>query len=135
MNQEEVSQSLRRVERAIENIHAYMGAHLDDSKGEAKRRHTRYEKKALLAKVQFRNNPLIKEEEIVEARVLDVSAGGMCVVLPSKLRVRKQDEFKFVVYKNNGKELVIKGSGKVVRLTELGEEREVGVKFSGAVEA
>jgi c-di-GMP-binding flagellar brake protein YcgR len=135
LNQEKVNQSLRRVERAIENIHAYMGAHLEDSKGEAKRRHTRYAKKALLARLQFKGNPLIKEDEIVEAKVLDVSAGGMCILVPSSLRVKKQDGFKFIVLKNGGMEQVICGDGKIVRLSEQGNERELGVKFLGRVQS
>lgn len=131
LNQDQVNQALRRVERAIENIHAYMGAHLDDSKGEAKRRHTRYARKALVAKIQFLNNPFIKGDEIVAARVLDVSAGGMGVVVSSNIRAKKQDEFNFIVLK--GTEKVIQGEGKIVRITEEGGEKELGVKFTGEV--
>lgn len=135
MNQDQVNQILRRVERAIENIHAYMGTHLDDSKGEAKRRHTRYSKKELVAKLSFKEHPFLKEDQLIDARVLDVSAGGMCVLLPARVRVKKKDSFSFAVLKNSGKDVVIRGEGKVVRLLDVGDEKEVGVKFRGGVQA
>jgi len=112
-----------------------MGFHLEDSQGEAKRRHTRYAKKELIAKIQFLENPLIPKEQVVESKVIDVSAGGMCVLISSRFRVKKQDELKFVVLKNGGKDQVIRGEGKIVRLMDLGDEREVGVKFTGAVQS
>ena len=133
LNLEEATTQLRRLDRALENISAYLAVHLDDAKGAAKRQHPRYERRELVARFSFTVSQTVPKDRVFIAKVLDVSAGGMCMSVPGNTRIRLKDQFSFVVLKSENQSKVIGGQGKVVRIEEEGDQLSIGVQFTQVV--
>jgi c-di-GMP-binding flagellar brake protein YcgR len=133
LNLEEATSQLKRVDRALAHISAYLAVHLDDVKGAAKRKHPRYERRELVARFSFTVSQFIPKDRVFMAKVQDVSAGGMCMLVPANTRIRLKDQFNFVVLKSESQVKVIGGQGRVVRIEEAGEQLSIGVQFSQVV--
>ena len=129
MNLEEATTQIRRIDRALGHISAYLAVHLDDAKGAAKRQHPRYERRELVTRFSFTVSQLMPKDRVFMAKVVDVSAGGLCMLVPANTRIRLKDQFKFVVLKSENQSKVIGGQGKVVRIEEAGEQLSIGVQF------
>jgi c-di-GMP-binding flagellar brake protein YcgR len=131
LNSEEASSQLRRVDRAIENINAYLAIHMDDQLGATKRKHPRYQKRELISRITFTQSKFLPEDRVYTATVIDVSAGGMCILIPKNVKVSVRDRFSFSVIKSRSQAKIIGGEGKVVRVEPLEEQFSIGVMFTG----
>ena len=118
------------MDRAIENINAYLAVHLDDQVGAAKRKHPRYQKRELVSRITFTQSKFLPEDRVYMAHVQDVSAGGMCILVPNNMKVSMRDKFSFSVIKSNALTKIIGGQGKVVRVEHLDQQLSIGVMFT-----
>jgi hypothetical protein len=121
---------LRRVNRAMENINAYLSHHMDDEEGAKKREHPRFAKKDMQAKFVFWEHPRYRDR-VFESRLHDISVGGMNIEMNHDLKVQLRDQIKFSVHQGGGKKAVVKGVGKVVRIRDHKEFKRVGIQFLG----
>ena len=132
MKLEDALSILRRVNRALENMNAYLSHHMDDDEGALKRKHTRFEKDGMLARFALIDHPRYKEK-VFQAKLFDISAEGMCLDVHHEIKIQLRDQFQFSVYKNGSNKLVVKGIGKVVRVRDKRDYLRVGVDFVGVV--
>lgn len=130
MKLDDAASVLRRVNRAIENINAYLSHHMDDEEGAKKREHPRFAKKDMHAKIVFWEHPRYKDR-VFESKLEDISVGGMSIDLDHEIKVQLKDQIKFSVHQGGGKKAVVKGVGKIVRIRELKEFKRAGVQFLG----
>jgi c-di-GMP-binding flagellar brake protein YcgR len=130
LNSEEASSQLRRVDRAIENINAYLAVHLDDQLGAAKRKHPRYQKRELVSRVTFKQSKYLPEDRVYTAHVEDVSAGGMCILVPTSMKVSMRDRLNFSVIKSSSLTKIIGGEGKIVRVEPFEQQLSLGIMFT-----
>ena len=130
MKLDEVASVLRRVNRAMENINAYLSHHMDDEEGAKKREHPRFVKKDMQAIFVFSDHPRYRDR-LFESRLHDISIGGMSIELEHDTKVQLRDQIKFSVHQGGSKKAVVKGIGKIVRVREHKEFKRVGVQFLG----
>lgn len=64
------------------------------------------------------------------APVQDVSAGGMCILLPANMKISLRDTIKFSVIKSNSLKKIIAGEGKIVRVENEAQQLSIGVQFT-----
>lgn len=130
MKLDDAASVLRRVNRAMENINAYLSHHMDDEEGAKKREHPRFTKKDMQAKFVFLEHPRYRDR-VFESKLFDISIGGMCLELDHDIKVQLRDQFKFSVHQSGAKKAVVKGIGKIVRIREKKDCKMVGVQFLG----
>lgn len=118
------------MDRAIENINGYLAVHLDDQVGAAKRKHPRYQKRELVSRITFTQSKFLPEDRVFIAPVKDVSAGGMCILVPDNMKISMRDRLSFTVIKSNSLTKIIGGEGKIVRVEPLDKQLSIGVMFT-----
>lgn len=120
---------LRRVNRAIENMNAYLSMHMDDEEGEKRREHARYDKKNMIAQFKFIDHQRYKEQ-VFKAPLYDVSVGGMRIGVEFDMKVQLRDKFVFSVLKEGSQKAVLSGKAKVVRIRQTKELKHLGIQFT-----
>ncbi len=118
----------KRVELALENARAVLEKLR--AKRAQKRKHPRYEQRALEVEYQlFRAGTSMLMRDMLRAPVADVSAGGMRFETEAQIEVSKGQRIKFSIYKPT-REIVLSGTGIIVRLVESPDGKKVlGVQF------
>jgi c-di-GMP-binding flagellar brake protein YcgR len=135
LNSEEAAILLKRVDRSIENINAYLSIHLSDKEGIARRQHERYHRKELVSRITFKRSKFLPMDRVFMAAVQDVSAGGMCIVFPPDLKVSMRDQLEFSVLKSNSLQKIIGGQGRIVRVESLDQHLSIGVQFTEVLQS
>jgi len=115
------------VNRAIDNIQAHLALHTKLEEEET-RKHPRYNGDLVLRFVIL--NDLNTEEKVYQARVLDVSAGGVCIAVQTNLEIALNAKLKFSMFNADTRALIMKGKGNVARMNQVDQQMQVGIEYT-----
>lgn len=125
MKLEDATSALKKVEGALSNILLFCGK---KPEGHSERQHQRYTRRSLIARYIKIVNGVAQKDQVQQANVLDVSAGGMRIAVSVENPLKVKDHLSFSILKENSIS-ILKGLGHVVRVNVGDEFLEVAIQF------
>jgi hypothetical protein len=96
------------------------------------RQHPRFESHELVARFQIENPELDHKSRVYSCPVINVSAGGIRILIPEKLPLKVDDTLNIIVMRSQSHEPIIKGKGLVTdtKLHHDTKNLSAGIHFS-----